>query len=106
MVYGARYTVQGIRYRKTLGSNPPPNTFDLIPYTFHTVYGLTLYLEPYTFYLNAVNLSRCYFSNVLFGVEIAIGIGIENIGTAMFFDFDSDPDSDFDWFSQHEIPLS
>jgi hypothetical protein len=42
--------------------------------------------------------------NCIFGIEI--GIGIEPIRMIVVFDFDSDPDSDFDGFSQHQILIS
>ena len=38
-------------------------------------------------------------------VEIAIEIGVKRIAITVLFDFDSDPDIDFDEFSQDENPF-
>ncbi len=73
-------------------------SFELTPLAYAVNQRLSAEHGPFEGPSSYPRLCRWSLIYVLFGVE--------NIGTAMFFDFDSDPDSDFDWFSQHEIPLS
>ena len=51
---------------------------------------------------NVINLILNQFRNVLFGIEI----GIDHVGIAHIFDFDSDPDFDFEEIFQQSISLS
>ena len=54
---------------------------------------------------NVMNRSLTRFQTALLGIEIAIEIGIEHIGFAPVFDFDSDPDFDFDDLNQRSVFL-
>ena len=53
---------------------------------------------------NAIKLCLRWSDNSPFGVGIAIGI--ETMAVTAFVDFDSEPDSDFDEFSQYKDCLS
>jgi hypothetical protein len=54
---------------------------------------------------NAVDLSLKCLNAAIFGIEIAIEIGIEQVRIAAIFDFDSDPDFDFDFDNLFQLSI-